>query len=98
MRFSQESTASIRAANMGFRHTAYTIALKPSPTPGKVTGTSSDGYTFTASEPLFTGARYWQARHPPVHQVDTLPPLIRRHRIHHRVGRLCAFPSCPYAL
>jgi len=64
MRFSQKSTASIRAANGGFRHTAYTIALKPSRR-GKVTATSSDGHTFTAAEPLFTGARYWQAQGAP---------------------------------
>jgi len=36
----------------------YTISIEPSLTPGKVTGTSSDGHSFTASEPLFTGARY----------------------------------------
>jgi len=38
---------------------SYTISTEPSRTPGKVTATSSDGHSFTASEPLFTGARYW---------------------------------------
>jgi hypothetical protein len=38
----------------------YTIAVEPSPTPGKVTATSSDGNTFTTSIPLLDGARYWQ--------------------------------------
>ena len=37
----------------------YTIAVKPGTTPGKVTATSSDGYTFTTSTPLLAGARYW---------------------------------------
>jgi len=40
---------------------SYTISLAPSTHPGKVTATSSDGYIFTASEPLFADARYWQA-------------------------------------
>jgi len=35
----------------------YTISLTPS-AHGKITATSSDGYSFTASEPLFAGARY----------------------------------------
>ena len=38
----------------------YTINIQPSPSPGKFTATSSEGYTFTASEPLLSGARYWQ--------------------------------------
>ena len=36
----------------------YTISLAPS-AHGKITATSSDGHSFTASEPLLTGARYW---------------------------------------
>jgi hypothetical protein len=39
----------------------YTIAVKPSPTPGKVTATSSDGHSFTTATPLLDGARYWQS-------------------------------------
>jgi len=39
----------------------YTIAVAPSTEPGKFTATSSDGHAFTTSEPLFAGARYWQA-------------------------------------
>jgi len=37
----------------------YTISLAPSTHAGKITAISSDGHTFTASEPLLTGARYW---------------------------------------
>ena len=46
-------------------HVTYTISIAPSTHPGKVTATSSDGHVFTASEPLFTGARYWQAHGAP---------------------------------
>ena len=38
----------------------YTISIEPSQTPSKVTATSSDGHSFTSSEPLLAGARYWQ--------------------------------------
>jgi hypothetical protein len=37
----------------------YTIAVKPSKTPGKVTATSSDNYSFTTTTPLLESARYW---------------------------------------
>ena len=37
----------------------YTIAVAPSPTAGKLTTTSSDGYTRTTSTPLLDSARYW---------------------------------------
>jgi hypothetical protein len=37
----------------------YIISLAPSTHPGKVSACSSNGHTFTASEQLFTGARYW---------------------------------------
>jgi hypothetical protein len=37
----------------------YTISLAPSVTPGKVTATSSDGYTFATPMPLLDGARHW---------------------------------------
>jgi hypothetical protein len=37
----------------------YTIAIKPSNTPGKVTAASSNGYTFTTTTPLLDCARYW---------------------------------------
>jgi hypothetical protein len=38
----------------------YTVHIKPSETPGKLTATSSDGLTRTTSTPLLDGARYWQ--------------------------------------
>jgi hypothetical protein len=38
---------------------SYTISIEPSRAPGKVTAHSSDGYTFTTSTPLLTGARHW---------------------------------------
>jgi hypothetical protein len=37
----------------------YTIAVKPSNTPGKVTAASSNGHTLTATTPLLDCARYW---------------------------------------
>ena len=37
----------------------YTISVKPSATPGKVTATSSDSHAFTTSMPLLDGARHW---------------------------------------
>ena len=37
----------------------YTISIAPSTHPGKITAHSSDGCTFNAPQPLFTGARYW---------------------------------------
>jgi hypothetical protein len=40
---------------------SYTIAVKPSRTPGKVTATSSDDHCFSTSTPLLDGARHWQA-------------------------------------
>jgi hypothetical protein len=43
----------------------YTISVEPSQTPGKVTATSSDGHSLTTSTPLFSGARYWEARGAP---------------------------------
>jgi hypothetical protein len=39
----------------------YTITVKPSPTPGKVTATSTNGHTLTTSTPLLDSARYWLA-------------------------------------
>ena len=44
------------------QHTmTYTISVKPSRSPGKVTARSSDGNILTTSIPLLDGARYWQA-------------------------------------
>src|SRR5262249_39577297 len=37
----------------------YTIAVKPSQTPSKVTATSTNGHTLTTSTPLLDSARYW---------------------------------------
>jgi hypothetical protein len=37
----------------------YTITVKPSPTPGKVTATSSNGHSLTTTTPLLDSARYW---------------------------------------
>jgi hypothetical protein len=42
------------------RTSGFAIAFEPSPTPGKVTATSSDGHSFTTTMPLLDGARYWQ--------------------------------------
>jgi hypothetical protein len=38
---------------------SYTIAVKPSQTPGKVTATSSDNHVTITSTPLLDGAAYW---------------------------------------
>jgi hypothetical protein len=38
---------------------SYTITVKPSTRPGKVTAYSSDGHSLTTSMPLLDGARYW---------------------------------------
>jgi hypothetical protein len=43
----------------------YTIAIAPSGHVGKVTATSSDGYTTTTTTPLLDSARYWQAHGAP---------------------------------
>jgi hypothetical protein len=37
----------------------YTIAIKPSNTPGNVTAASSNGHTLTTTTPLLDSARYW---------------------------------------
>jgi hypothetical protein len=37
----------------------YTIAVKPAPTPGKVTATSTNGHSLTTTTPLLDSARYW---------------------------------------
>jgi hypothetical protein len=47
------------------REMTFTISIAPSAHPGKITATSSDGHRFRASEPLLSGARYWQARGTP---------------------------------
>ena len=50
------------ASKAGAQHTMtrYTIKVRPSQSPGKVTATSSDGHTFTTSMCILDGARYWQ--------------------------------------
>src|SRR5215471_16320548 len=40
--------------------TRYTIKVRPSQSPGKITATSSDGHTLTTSMCILDGARYWQ--------------------------------------
>src|SRR5215468_12175494 len=37
----------------------YTITVKPSQTPGKVTATSTNGHSLTTTTPLLDSARYW---------------------------------------
>jgi len=39
----------------------YTIAVKSSKTPTKVTATSTNGHTLATSTPLLDSARYWLA-------------------------------------
>jgi hypothetical protein len=56
----------------------YTIAVAPSATAGKVTATSSDGYTLTTSTPLLDGARHWQNQGADPNAAITTP-LVKRH-------------------
>ena len=37
----------------------YTITVKPTQTPGKVTASSTNGHTLTTTTPLLDSARYW---------------------------------------
>src|SRR5215467_12409649 len=39
----------------------YTITVKPSQTPGKVTATSTNGHSLTTTTPLLDSGRYWLA-------------------------------------
>jgi hypothetical protein len=49
----------------------YTITVKPTQTPGKVTAASTNGHSLTTTTPLLDSARYWLTNGANLHEIIT---------------------------
>ena len=55
----------------------YTITVKPTQTPGKVTASSTNGHTLTTTTPLLDSARYWLDSDRPISKSDAVDGTVQ---------------------